>query len=244
MRRTRRGRAQGGGASNENAGGMRWLLTYSDLITLLLAFFIILYSISRLDVSKFQAITQSLKMAFNGRPAVIPLGKAPPTDLIPKPVTHPSNLQKLFAEIQHLIQQEGLAGHVSVAMAPEGIVISFFQPVLFASGSATLRPAAKPVLMKVAALVNNVPNQVNVRGYTNNVPIHTGTFPSNWELSAGRALTVLHFLVAQGAVAPTRLRATAFGQYHPFVPNTTRHNLAENRRVELVILRKASANGG
>lgn len=217
---------------------MRWLLTYADLITLLMAFFVIMYAMSRVNTARFAELSHSLKVAFNGRPSVVKLGTAPPSNLVKPPITPPPTpaLVQLYEEIQALIKSQGLSGQVSVQMNSAGVTISLLEDTLFDLGSATIKPSSTPVLLKVAVLLSHVPNAIEVQGYTDNLPIHTRQFPSNWELSAARALHVLEFLNAPGGIAPQRLRATAYGQYHPFASNATSAGRQENRRVEIVVL--------
>jgi chemotaxis protein MotB len=228
---------EGGGGGHDGAGMMRWLLTYADLITLLLAFFVILYAASRINTARFLVLSRALRIAFNGEPAVVKLGNAPPSQIIPKPLPTLQSLQQLQQEIQQIIERDQLQNEVSVATTPEGVVIVFLQPVLFNLGSAVLLPQGQKVLLDVAKVLDTVPNAIDVRGYTDDLPIDTAQYPSNWELSAARALTVLHFLIDRGGVSPTRLVATAYGQYHPFAANGP-HGNPENRRVEIVILRQ------
>lgn len=228
---------RGGGSGHDGAGMMRWLLTYADLITLLLAFFVVLYAASRINTARFLVLSRSLRIAFNGQPAIVKLGNAPPSNPIPKPLPSLQSLQQLEQEIERVIQQQHLQQEMSVQVTPAGVVIVFLQPVLFPLGSAELLPEGRHVLALVSRVLATVPNAIEVRGYTDNLPIDTPQYPSNWELSAARALTVLHFLVEVGGIAPTRLDAAAFGQYHPFAPNGPSGN-PENRRVEIVILRQ------
>jgi chemotaxis protein MotB len=226
-----------GGGGHDGAGMMRWLLTYADLITLLLAFFVVLYAASRINTARLLELSRSLRIAFNGEPAIVKLGNAPPTNPIPKPVPNLQSLIQLQQQIEAVIRRDQLQNEMSVQVTSQGLVIVFLEPVLFPLGSAALLPEGRAVLLSVAKVLNTVPNAIEVRGYTDDLPIDTPQYPSNWELSAARALTVLHFLISQGQVDPTRLEAAAFGQYHPFAPNGPEGNPV-NRRVEIVILRQ------
>lgn len=232
---------EGDGGGHEGAGMMRWLLTYADLITLLLAFFVILYAISAINVSKYRLLTRSLASAFHGGSSQLQIGQAPPSQVVRLPVPESGGsaqaLQHLYTSILRFIQVNHLQGEVQVHNGSRGVTIIVLQKLLFALGSADIRSSAQPALLAVGRLLNTLPNQVDVRGYTDNEPIHTPEFASNWELSVIRAVNVVHFLIHHAHIAPGRLRATGFGQYHPFYPNSTPQNRAENRRVELLVLR-------
>lgn len=234
MRRKVKGSHGGGG--HDGAGMMRWLLTYSDLITLLMAFFVILYAISRVNTAKYASLSTALKIAFNGRPVMVPLSHHQPSSFLERPNPGVQSMSNLLLQLEQAIAAAHLAKQITVTHTSAGITISFQQRVLFASGSADLKSSALPILNNLARVLVIVPNQLEIQGYTDDVPIHTPQFPSNWELSAIRAINVLHVLIADGVV-PDRLRATAFGQYHALVPNTTAANRRENRRVDIVVLR-------
>lgn len=240
-RRRGRSSAQDGGGGHDGAGMMRWLLTYADLITLLLAFFVVLYSISAINVSKYRLLTKSLASAFHSGSAQLTIGEAPPSQVVRLPVPQSgasdAALQHLYQSIVQFIRQHHLQGEIRVRNSARGVTIIVLQKLLFALGSARIRSAALPPLLDVGRLLDTLPNQVDVRGYTDNEPIHTAEFPSNWELSVIRAVNVVHFLIQQAHLDPGRLRATGFGQYHPFYPNTTAANRAQNRRVEILVLR-------
>lgn len=232
--RPRKSHSESGG---EGAGMMRWLLTYADLITLLMAFFVIMYAMSRVSTERYALLAKSLRIAFNSPPAMIKVGDTPPTDIRPQqsPLSQP--LQSLYQEVSSLIKKDQLSGTVGISRNQSGgVTISILQKVLFDLGSADIRPEAEPILAQVGQLLNQLPNTVQVQGYTDDLPIHNGVFASNWELSAARAVNVVHFLQGEG-VAPERLSAVAYGQYHPFVQNTSEANREVNRRVQLVVLR-------
>lgn len=240
----RRGRFQaeeGSGGGHDGAGMMRWLLTYADLITLLLAFFVVLYAISAINTSKYQLLSRSLASAFHSGASAQQIGEVPPSQVVQLPVPASSSsdaaLQHLYRSIVRFIQTHHLQGEITVRNGPRGVTVIVLQKLLFALGSAQIRPAATGPLLEVGRLLATLPNQVDVRGYTDNEPIHTREFSSNWELSVIRAVNVVHFLVQEAHLNPGRLRATGFGQYHPFYPNTTAGNRAQNRRVELLVLR-------
>jgi chemotaxis protein MotB len=279
--RGRRGRG-GHGAGHED--GERWLLTYADMITLLMALFMVLFSISSVNISKVQALQLSLRAAFSGD--ILPGGKAiakpgatanasrapSATDtqaIVPLTPRSSANLEKitraqsatssstaaaqeeqsnfeaLKRELDAYARAHGFAKAVNTSVQARGLVIRVLtDKLLFASGSATLIPAAYPLLGEIAALVNiDRTHPVSVEGNTDDVPIHGGAFPSNWELSTARASMVVRFLITQG-VDPQRLSASGYADLRPIASNATAAGRAENRRVEIVLRRMDGVTPG
>ncbi|HLH65890.1 MAG TPA: OmpA family protein [Solirubrobacteraceae bacterium] len=268
-RRGRRGRA----AAPENEE--RWLLTYADMITLLMALFMVLFSISSVNISKYQTLQQSLKSAFSGSilsggrailqsgsestsahtpataevPAIVPL-----TPNIPKPVDtsaqqianamlaqaaaqqEQESFVKLARELNAYARAHGFSNQVRAVIDERGLIVQVLtDKLLFASGQATLEPAGLPLLNEIAALLNvDHRHPITVEGYTDNQPIHTVLFPSNWELSTDRATTVVRYLIAHG-VAARRLSAAGYADLHPIASNATAAGRARNRRVDIVL---------
>lgn len=265
--RNRRKGGHGGGGEHENSE--RWLLTYADMITLLVAFFIMLYAMSVMNVQKFQQLAISVRSGFgssmmNGEPSV--LGNSGVSGL-PSILANgrqanedgksqkdgslssirqdqaarqdARNLDSAFAIMQAYIKKKHLEGAMHVARDERGVVVTVMtDKMLFSRGEADMRPEEMGMLAKVAAVSNTVPNQIRVEGHTDSLPIHTARFPSNWELSTTRATVVLRFFEKQG-VAPRRLEAAGYAEQHPLVPNDTEAHRGTNRRVEVVILRRA-----
>ena len=239
----------------------RWLVTYSDLITLLLIFFVIMYAMSNIDVAKFLTLSESLNAALDPSNQ-IPLQNLGTTALLADQnpsaghqtgaqVTSLSKPQlaqfhamlkedevfsHLFARLKSYINKHGLSQSVSVQNQQRGIQITLRDVVFFQTGEDTLRSGAQQDLLDLAPFLKQIPNNIVVEGFTDNVPIHTAMFPSNWELSVGRAVNVVKYLIASG-ISPQRLAATGYGQFHPLVPNTSDYNRQLNRRVNIVILR-------
>jgi chemotaxis protein MotB len=269
-RKSARGRRRHGGEEEESSE--RWLLTYADMITLLMALFMVLFSISSVNISKFRTLQQALKQAFSGQ--ILPGGRAlektgttESASHVPNPTaaatimpfslepkisdlrTTPGGAQAaaqqeqqsfehLKQEIEAYAHKHGLSSYVQAVIEPRGLVIRLLtDKLLFASGKATLSPAASPLLEKISSLIDiDRMHPVAVEGNTDDVPIHTGEFPSNWELSAARASTVVNFLISQG-VAPRRLSAIGYAEQHPIASNASAAGRARNRRVEIVLQR-------
>jgi chemotaxis protein MotB len=220
----------------------RWLLTYSDLITLLLIFFIILYSMSSTDVRKFENLTGALQHAFNnGSFQLVTIGGSPGNvgtgTTAPKSTAAPTSTKELMQQVQSelskLLKVVGQAQSVvSVGMSHEGVVITLNGSLLFYPGDIALKPESRPVLTQIATLLATMPQNVRVEGNTDNVPSPT---VSNWDLSALRAVNIVEYLASNG-VSATRLQAEGLGQFHPVATNSTPEGRAKNRRADIVIL--------
>ncbi len=223
----------------------RWLITYADMITLLMIFFIVMYSLSKIDVAKFKTLAESLAAVFGAGgmilespgPAVVP--GSPPEQI--KELVEKAQLEKLKQRLENYIRENGLAAKVSVSTEERGIVLSFQDDVLFDLGSARLTDKAKEILGKVAPILVDTPNYIRIEGHTDNLPINTPRFPSNWELSAARATNVVQELIHNHGLPPHKLSAAAYGEYRPRVPNDSDYNRQLNRRVNIVILRSKFA---
>ena len=281
-------RRRGHGGGEEGESGERWLLTYSDMITLLLALFVVLFSISSVNISKFVSLQESLKAAFSGAilsggasilqsgadsssknspnnteiPALMPLN---PT--IAKPGAQGSGTSAAsqaqvaslmkeaqlssqetseFQALQHRLNSyaraHGFSNQVQARITQQGLVVTVLTDnLLFSSGSDTLNPASAPLLREIATLIDldTEKHPVAVEGYTDNVPIDTPQFPDNWTLSAGRADTVMQFLLSNGVNTTGRqFTEQAYGEQDPVASNAVPAGRAKNRRVEIVFQRK------
>ncbi len=220
---------------------MRWLLTYADMITLLMAFFIMMYSMSVLNVSKFQQAAASLRSQFGQKRSETAGGASQRTER-PKagPAGEPTleqDLQTVQDELDRYIQQNDLEDLIRTSSQARGLVITLVSDnLLFPVGEATLRAPALSILDRIAGLLRAVPNPVAIEGHTCNLPIRTAQYPSNWELSAARACTVARYLVEQWHMDSVRLAATGYADSRPVSPNDTEEGRARNRRVEIVLL--------
>ncbi|MEW5934886.1 MAG: flagellar motor protein MotB, partial [Bacillota bacterium] len=228
MRRPRRPAGQAEGGGHDATGMMRWLLTYADLITLLMAFFIVMYAMSSVDVGKYRALAHSLRGALAGNSFVeLPLqGTA----------AEPDSLEAVGREVAGALAEMGLEGQGAVFRTERGVVISLYGAVLFDLGRADIRPDALPVLDRVAEALARVPNYVSVEGSTDDLPINSLLFPTNWELSVRRATTVVRYFVERHGLEPRRFLAVGYGEYQPMFPNDSEANRARNRRVDIVLL--------
>lgn len=213
----------------------RWLLTYADMITLLVALFIMLYSMSAVNQEKFGALAQSMRREFEALPEHNG-GKVVGAGSMVDPIEQQTSL------LQRFLRERGLQSQVRVRHEERGVVISLLSDgALFDLGSAELKPSARQVLDQIAMVLRAVPNPVLIEGHTDNLPIRTTQYPSNWELSAARAARVLRYLVQKGGIPADRLTAVGYADTRPLVPNNSAANRAQNRRVDVAIL-KTSQN--
>ena len=265
-----RGRKKKGGHDDEHVDE-RWLLTYADMITLLMALFIVMWSMATVNTSKYEALSLSLREAFSGK--ILPGGESitqpgsssqdsPPAPEPPIPTIVPTtkasegdgkrsdaaeqedeDLKRLKRQIDAWSEQHGLANEVQTAIATRGLVVTVLTDrVLFDSGSADLKPRSHTLLDALARLLKaTVRNPIQVEGNTDNVPV-SGRFPTNWELSTARATSVVRYLIGRG-VNPDRLAATGYADRHPLASNATEGGRRRNRRVELVVIR-TNGHGG
>jgi chemotaxis protein MotB len=214
----------------------RWLLTYADLITLLLIFFIVLYSMSSISTKKFEAIAQSLSIVFggSGKSGILDAGRS----IIPGDKIYKQHLEMQNTEerIKRMIAQLGLEGKITTSHQDRGLVISVKDTVLFNRGEADLTPQAKEIVGKVTQILTDVPNAIRIEGHTDNDPIHNSKYPSNWELSTARATNVLQYFIRTANLPPSRLAAAGYGEYKPIAPNDSERSKALNRRVDIVVL--------
>jgi len=214
----------------------RWLLTYSDLITLLMAFFVIMYAMSNVNEAKFRALAEQLSIAFNsgGGSGVLNGG----TGIMPTPYqAETAALAEVAQAIESAAASQNVAPQVHLSLTEEGLTIRVEEALMFQSGSAELTPAAERFLDRVADELKLLKNPVRIEGHTDNVPLRSGHFRSNWELSAARAANVLEYLVGRHSIDPARLSIAGYGEFRPIASNDTPEGRAANRRVEILILR-------
>ncbi len=214
----------------------RWLLTYADMITLLLALFIILFAISNISSVKFNRLVKAISGGFNNTDPV----NAPPnggTTSDQRGHSFEANMVAIKARLDRYIAQQRLQSKVETRLDKQGLIVTLLSDrTYYDSGSAELRPETKRLLGVVAGQLRGVRNDVRVEGSTDNVPIATYAYPSNWELSAARATGVTRYLVEHEKIFPTRISFAGYGQFHPKFANDTEAHRQQNRRVDIVIL--------
>lgn len=242
MIRKRRRPADSGKQSHE-----RWLLTYADMITLLMVFFIVLYALSTINAKKFEAVAISLSRAMGGGQSVLSQpgaslaqgisGSSLVKDIEIREMEEINDLERIRRELQGFIDQNGLNGKVTVNMEERGVVLSFQDVALFPLGSAEISPGARELIGKLGKILMSSQHYIRVEGHTDDLPINTREFPSNWELSVARSTRVVQELIRGIGFPPQRLSATGYGEFRPRVENDTVEHRQQNRRVDIVILK-------
>jgi len=205
--------------NNEEENIHRWLISYSDFLTLLFTFFVALYALSTVDITKAEKMTTSLRKVFK---------------VIDEPISFEEDRNKAIIEDLRKLLND--VSGTSIKSDARGVVITLPNSLLFDSGSASIKPEATDALTRIAEKLKEIPGKIAIEGHTDNVPISSSIYKSNWELSAARASSVLHFLLQRG-LNPDRFIIAGYGEYRPVAPNDTEEGRAKNRRVELIILR-------
>lgn len=220
-------------------GSPAWMTTYSDLVTQLLAFFVLLFSFSSINETKYQQIVYSLRTALTGSSGVLDMGPQP-FESLPMLPDYSSEVGEefieVYEEIQGMLEEEGVGTAVEIYSETRGMVISFKEKIFFDIGSAELRPEARNLLSKVGKVLLKDEHDIRVEGHTCDLPIRTSFYPTNWELSTTRATNVTRFLIDVVGLAPERLGATGYAEFQPIVPNTSEEERVRNRRVDLLLL--------
>lgn len=248
----------------KDSGGPKWMTTYADMVTLILVFFILLFSMSQINLVKFDAIAESFRnrAIFDFYPSPVENENQTeqtkiqengelsnefeePTDspgnLAEKEMTDAEaakDLQQLKEEVDQYLENNQLNDIISANQTERGIVLILEEQLLFETSQAEILDGAKPFLSKVGTLLRNIPNFVKVEGHTDNRQISTFRYPSNWELSGARASSVIRYLLDNTeGLDPKRFTAVAYGETRPIAPNNSSENWRKNRRVEIVILK-------
>jgi len=213
-------------------GAPLWQVTYGDMVTLVLTFFVLLYAFSSVDAKKYIQISNSLRGALGGNVGVLNTGITL-EDI--GDVTSSSPAQQMYERLQKILNTKGLEGKVELLQTREGIVISFKERLFFKIASADILEEAYPVLDEVGAILKENDFPIRVEGHSCDLPISNYRFPSNWELSSIRAVNVTKYLIDRIQVPPEQLSVAAYGPYRPLVPNTSEENRGKNRRVDIII---------
>jgi chemotaxis protein MotB len=256
----RRRHGDGHGGHEDNAE--RWLLTYADMITLLLALFVVLFAMSSISVKKFLEFKLGLTQAFNPsaltkagssgllqQTSLVAQASSPRASTIGMPIStsaataaSQAQLAQIADRISVALARQHLQGAASVQTTEKGVVVQVLaDKAFFATDSAALGEVGDRVVDTIAGVVRHDPNKLVVEGYTDNVPITGGPYNSNWELSAVRAANVVNRLNVVDGISQGRLSAQGYGQTDPVVPNNTPAHRAENRRVDVTILSTTAA---
>lgn len=238
----------------------RWLVSYADFITLLFAFFVVLFATAKADQKKQAAVAQAIDDAFRSLGMFSDTARRPPhateaaagTEAAPMPmnivmgedVLSPAqvkeDLNKLRRDLEQRLSNQVAQHTVAIRMGRDGLVVSLREAGFFASGAATPRRETLPALADIADRIGRRGYDVRVEGHTDNVPIHTAQFDSNWELSSARANSIARLFLERRAIRPDHLSTAGYAEFHPVSGNETPEGRAQNRRVDLVVLPRSA----
>ncbi|CEP44568.1 OmpA/MotB family protein [Paraclostridium sordellii] len=223
---------------NDDMGGSSWMDTYADTITLLLTFFILLYSMSAVDSQKLKQLSKALQHSLGGGSTSI--SKVKDIDELKVDVDKDAKEMKedLEKKVNKAIANNNLNDSIKVRKEDRGIVLQLDETILFDSGRDELKSTSINALDTITTLANGVDNDILVEGHTDNVPIHNSRFASNWDLSTSRAVSVVSYFVEKKGMNPTRFSVKGYGEYKPLLDNSTPENRAINRRVDILIVDK------
>jgi chemotaxis protein MotB len=248
----------------EHVNHERWLITYADLITLLLIFFVIMYAMSKVDTKKYDVLAQSLNYQYTKAESVLPQGqgvlgsvnrsngedstktekaaqekKEKEEKEKEQKEIREKQLENLMEKIQQYIQQQNLQAQVFVANTPRGITVTLNDLFVFDLGKADLKKDAYPILTQLSTLLPNLNTIISIEGHTDNLPLATGSlFKDNWRLSSERSLSVLRYFTDTLGLDSKKFMSSAYADTHPVADNNTEENRSKNRRVEIIVLRE------
>jgi len=227
------------GGSQRGGGQDRWLLSYADFVTLLFALFVTMYAVSTVDADKLNPAASSMRVAFEGQvphtgPVPIPEGAS----IVPEGPE--ARLDEVRNELARTLADAIAAGRLELIRDARGLVVSLPESATFDPASTELTEGALDLIARVAGSVEPFGLSLSIEGHTDDIPINTRAFRSNWELSTARASTVIRFLIERVVFDPRRLSAAGYGEFHPRVANDSPENRARNRRVDIVILEATS----
>lgn len=237
--------------SHGGGGSERWLVSYADFITLLMVLFVVLYSMGQTDVARYKQLADSLRAAFSGGAAQIvdpgidqaggDAEKSAAPIVIPGIPQTSVNSVEVAGELTDLLQRANLGGAVSVQNNIEGVLISLSEKLIFSPGTAEPQAEAYPVLDTIAQMLLPLENDIRITGYTDDSAPTDPRYPTNWELSLGRAMVIADYFQAAG-VEPERMTVAGRGEYRPVFPNDTPQHRALNSRAEIVVVYSVDAD--
>lgn len=225
--------------SGGDGGTPGWMVTFADLMSLLLTFFILLFSMSNVDSEKFDTAAQSIQGAFGGSGIFDKNGKmlvSADEDGNLKIDAKQEDIENMHSRVSKYLSSKNLNNEVSVNIDEKGVYFDIKEAVLFDSGSAEIKESGMRVLKELAGLIRDINNEIMIEGHTDNIPINNNKYSSNWELSTARAISVVKYFTEIEKITPGRMAAVGYGEYNPIVANDTEKNRAANRRVNLLII--------
>lgn len=224
---------------HEEEGGEAWLLPYSDLMTLLLAVFIVLFAVSQVDQAKAKDMSEAFTEEMMTQSYIISQLNEQETVQNESPPVSESERQKLEAlkaELDAKLQSENLAASITTSIDKRGLVISFNNAIIFEPGSAAIKKENEDTLLEISDMIHVMDNYIRIEGHTDNIPMNSDLFPSNWDLSSARAVNVVRLFVNNANASPEKLIAVGYGEYRPIADNATEEGRAKNRRIDIIVL--------
>jgi len=224
-----------------------WLIPYADILTLLLALFIVLFATSKVDEQRFQQLANAMNMAFSGNMSILDGMSSASTIATSQVQTdgytkENEQLTNTKGNLDQYIAAENLSSVLETQLSEEGLVIRIRETVLFPSGSATLLPESKKVASDISKMIETLPQKIVISGHTDNVPINNSEFQSNWDLGTRRSVNFLKLMFnINTKLRPERFIVAGQSEYNPIADNTTEGGRAKNRRVEILILRSSKS---
>lgn len=211
-----------------------WMDTYADTITLLLTFFILLYSISAVDSEKLKELSEALKNSLTGKQSVKQLENL---DDIKVDIDKESNkYEDLAKKLNEIIDKNSLTEVIKIREEDRGIVLQVDESILFDPGKAEIKESSIDILNTISKIIEETDNDIVAEGHTDNVPINTAKYKSNWELSTARAMNIVKYFIENKNINPVRLSVKGYGEYNPIAPNDTPENRSKNRRVDILVV--------
>jgi len=217
-------------------GAPKWMVTFGDLMSLLLCFFVLLLSFSTMDPAMFKEVSGSLKDAFGVQHQELMYDMPKGVDIVSREFNPIFTVDVVLKKIKSALKLELIKGEVEIEALADRVILRMNDDLTFDPGSATLRPEASPLIDRLRDVVEGVPGEVLIAGHTDDTPVRGPQFISNWGLSAARAASVADYLLGPGTVSPRRIVAAGYGASRPRVPNDIPQNRKKNRRVEFIFM--------
>ena len=235
---------------NTRVSHERWLVSYADFITLMFAFFVVMFASARMDKAKMTQLTEAIQSGFQELGASAPakghpqmpghtdaMARTPAAGPAQADANHkPEDFAAIQKQLEKLLSPEIKRSEVALRMESDGLIISLREIGFFDSGSAQIKPQAMGAVHRIAGFLRGRNCSLRIEGHTDNVPIHTASFASNWELSTARATVLVKLLIEEEGFAPERLSAAGYGEFHPVAENSSAAGQQLNRRVDIVVV--------
>ncbi len=221
---------------HEEEAGEAWLLPYSDLMTLLLAVFIVLFAVSQVDVEKAKAMSEEFGESMMTEGYSLSKANIQQQGDNVKTVSEAEEMKELKEGLDAKLQRENLSASVTTSIDNRGLVISLNNAIFFDPGSAEIKKEHEKTLLEISEMLTVMDNFIRVEGHTDNVPMSSNLYPSNWDLSAARASNVVRLFYNNTNASPERLIAVGYGEYRPITDNSTEEGRAKNRRIDIILL--------